>query len=204
MKPKFFRTQSEFSAWLEKNHDTATELWVGYYKKSTGRQSITWSESVDVALCWGWIDGVRKSIDEARYTNRFTPRRPGSNWSARNIKRAQELIELGFMQSAGRKAFEARTDDRSAIYSYEQRHNAVLDPEYVRQLRRNRKAWAFFESSPPSYRKAVAYWIKSAKREETRQRRLTRLIEDSANGQRVPPLTSAGRPAIDQTSRGTP
>jgi uncharacterized protein YdeI (YjbR/CyaY-like superfamily) len=107
-KPRFFRTQSELAAWLERNHDTAEELWVGYYKKSTGRDGITWPESVDEALCFGWIDSVRKGIDNERYMNRFTPRRPGSNWSAKNIKRARELIELGLMRPAGRNAFEAR------------------------------------------------------------------------------------------------
>ena len=189
MKPKFFRTQADFAAWLEQHHDSAEELWVGYYKKSSGRPSITWAESVDEALRFGWIDGIRKSIDGERYTNRFTPRRPTSTWSARNIKRVKELIEQGSMHPAGRKAFEARSDDRSSIYSYEQRHNATLDRDYERELRRNRKAWAFFQSSPPSYRKAVVHWVMSAKREETRRRRLSRLIEDSAEGRRVPPLT---------------
>jgi uncharacterized protein YdeI (YjbR/CyaY-like superfamily) len=114
MKPRFFRTQSEFSSWLERNHDRARELWVGYYKKSAGRSGITWPQSVDEALRYGWIDGVRKGIDDERYMNRFTPRKPGSNWSARNIKRAKELIEQGLMRPAGRKAFEARRKDRSA------------------------------------------------------------------------------------------
>jgi uncharacterized protein YdeI (YjbR/CyaY-like superfamily) len=192
-KPRFFRTQAEFALWLERHHDTANELWVGYYKKSTGQPSITWPESVDEALRFGWIDGVRKGIDDDRYMNRFTPRRPGSTWSAKNIKRAQELIALGIMRPAGRKAFQARTEDRSGIYSYEQRHLATLDPEYERQFRRKRKAWRFFESCPPSYRKAATHWVMAAKREETQRRRLARLIEDSAKGRTVPPLTPQRR-----------
>jgi uncharacterized protein YdeI (YjbR/CyaY-like superfamily) len=142
-KPKFFRTPSEFSSWLERHHDTAEELWVGYYKKSTGRPSLTWQDSVDEALRFGWIDSVRKGIDADSYMNRFSPRRSGSTWSAKNIKRAQELIELGRMRPAGRKAFDARRDDRSAIYSYEQGRMGPLDPEYERRFRRNKKAWAF-------------------------------------------------------------
>jgi uncharacterized protein YdeI (YjbR/CyaY-like superfamily) len=189
MKPRFFRTQSEFSSWLERNHDRATELWVGYYKKSAGRSGITWPQSVDEALRYGWIDGVRKGIDDERYTNRFTPRRPGSNWSARNIKRAKELIEQGLMRPAGRKAFEARREERSGVYSYEQRHLAKLDPEYERQFRADKGAWRFFQSSAPSYRKNAVYWVMSAKRDETRRRRLATLIESSAKGQTVPPLT---------------
>jgi uncharacterized protein YdeI (YjbR/CyaY-like superfamily) len=193
VRPRFFRTKSEFADWLERNHATAEEVWVGYYRKATGRATITWAESVDVALQYGWIDGVRKRIDDERYTNRFTPRGPKSTWSLRNIERARELIELGEMHPAGLRAFEARADERSAIYSYEQRHAAVLDPAYDREFRRNKKAWAFFASCPPSYRKAATHWVMSAKREETRRRRLARLIEDSAEHRRIPPLTPPGR-----------
>jgi uncharacterized protein YdeI (YjbR/CyaY-like superfamily) len=158
MRPTFFATQSEFRAWLEENHDTSRELWVGFYKKSSGKPSITWPESVDEALCFGWIDGVRRSIDDERYTNRFTPRKPRSTWSAVNIKRAKELVELGRMRPAGLEAFEARTDDRSAIYSYEQRHKATLDDDFERQFRANEQAWESFLARPPSYRKAAVYW----------------------------------------------
>ena len=192
MKPRFFRTQSELSSWLERNHDRAEELWVGYYKKSTGRPSISWSQSVDEALRFGWIDSVRKGIDDDRYMNRFTPRRPGSNWSARNIKRAQELIELGLMRPAGRKAFEARTEDGSEVYSYEQRE-AVFAELYEQQFRRNKKAWAFFQSCAPSYRKTTIHWVMAAKRDETRDRRLATLIRDSAKGETIPPLTPRRR-----------
>jgi len=179
-KPKFFRTPAEFSAWLERNHASAQEVWVGFHKKATGRPSMTWAESVDVALCFGWIDGIRKSIDGESYTNRFTPRRPTSNWSARNIGRVKELTAKGLMRPAGLAAFEGRADERSAIYSYEQRHNAKLAPGYERDFKRHKRAWAFFDSCPPSYRQTAIYWVMSAKREETRRRRLSKLIADSA------------------------
>lgn len=189
MRPTFFATRSEFRTWLEKHHEDEHELWLGLYKKSSGKPSITWPEAVDEALCFGWIDGVRKSIDDETYMNRFTPRNKRSNWSAVNIKRAKELIALGRMRPAGLKAFEARTDERSAVYSYEQRHAAKLDHAQERQLRANAKAWEFFQSRPPSYRKAAVYWVMSAKKEETRARRLAQLIDDSAAGRTVPPLT---------------
>lgn len=188
MRPKFFPTQAEFRAWLERNHDTATELIVGFYKKGSGKPSITWPEAVDEALCFGWIDSVRRTLDDERYTNRFTPRRRGSVWSKRNIERARELIEEGRMTPAGRKAFEARREDRSSLYSYERGHEPALDPAYERELRGNRDAWSFFEASAPSYRRAAIHWVMSAKREETRRRRLATLAEDSARGRRVKPL----------------
>lgn len=188
MRPTFFRTPADFRAWLEKNHARKTELYVGYYKKASGKTGITWQQSVDEALCFGWIDGVRRTVDEQRYTNRFTPRRRGSTWSAVNIARAKELIAEGRMTPAGLAAFEARTGDRISTYSYEQRKNPVLDPAYERALRKNKKAWTFFENSPPSYRKGVIHWVMSAKREETRARRLATLIEDSAAGRRIAPL----------------
>ena len=176
-------------AWLEENHDRATELWVGFHKKGSGRPSITWPESVDEALCFGWIDGVRKSLGPESYMIRFTPRKARSTWSAVNIKRARELAAEGRMRPAGLKAFEARTDDRSAIYSYEQRHAARLDPEHEREFRANAKAWDWFQSRPPSYRKTATWWVVSAKREETRLRRLRTLIEDSAQGKTIRQLT---------------
>jgi uncharacterized protein YdeI (YjbR/CyaY-like superfamily) len=185
VKPVFFRTPSDFRAWLEKHHDTASELYVGFYKKASGKPSITWPESVDAALSFGWIDGVRKSLDEKRYVIRFTPRKPRSTWSAVNIKRVKELTGLGLMRPAGLKAFEARADERSAIYSYEQRKAGVLDPASEREFRANEKAWTFFQAQPPSYRKAAIWWIISAKKEETRRRRLAALIADSARGRRI-------------------
>jgi uncharacterized protein YdeI (YjbR/CyaY-like superfamily) len=183
MRLKFFETQAEFRAWLEKNHATKTELYVGFHKKSSGKPSITWPEAVDVALCFGWIDGVRKSIDETSYANRFTPRRRGSNWSAVNINRVKELKKTGLMTPAGLAAFERRDEGRALAYSYE-RANARLDPAMEEAFRANEKAWAFFEARPPSYRKAVTWWVVSAKKEETRQRRLRTLIQDSA-GERL-------------------
>lgn len=186
MRPMFFATPAEFRAWLAEHHASATELVVGFYKKGSGRPSITWPESVDQALCYGWIDGIRRGLDADSYTIRFTPRKPRSTWSAVNIKRAKELIDEGLMQPAGRAAFEARADDRSAIYSYEQRHGAVLAPGHEQRFRANPTAWAFFQAQPPSYRKVAVYWVTSAKREETRLRRLDTLIAHSAAGRRLP------------------
>ena len=171
--------------WLEDNHATASELWVGFYRRASGKPSITWPELVDEELCFGWIDGVRKGIDDVSYSNRITPRKPRSTWSAINIARAKELIRQGRMRPAGLKAFERRTDDRSAIYSYEQRKAARLEPEAERAFRFNKKAWAFFESQQPSYRRTAIYWVISAKREETRRKRLATLIRDSQNGRTI-------------------
>ncbi|HVS04930.1 MAG TPA: YdeI/OmpD-associated family protein [Candidatus Dormibacteraeota bacterium] len=193
MKPRFFATAAELRAWLEDNHTTATELFVGFYRRDSGKPSITWQELVDEELCFGWIDGVRKGIDDVSYSNRITPRKPRSTWSAINIARARELIKQGRMRPAGLKAFERRTDERSAIYSYEQRTNSKLDPEAERTFRANKKAWAFFESQPPSYRKTAIYWVISAKREETRQKRLATLISDSQHGRTVGPLSRPPR-----------
>jgi len=187
-RPIFFKTQSAFRAWLEKNHATKKELLVGFYKKSSGRPSITWPEAVDEALCFGWIDGVRKSIDEARYTIRFTPRTARSVWSAVNIKRAKELKKQGLMHPAGIAAFARRSEEQSRIYSYE-RKRAALDPAFEQRFRANKRAWAFFESQPPSYKKAAVWWVVSAKREETKLRRLDALIDHSGRRERVPPLT---------------
>lgn len=189
MEPIFFATAAEFRTWLRKNHRTATEVLVGFHKRATGVPSITWPEAVDEALCFGWIDSVRRSIDEQRYTNRFTPRKSRSNWSAINVKRAKELIELGRMTAAGLAAFEARSDDRTAVYSYEQRKAATLDPDQGARFRRNAKAWEFFQAQAPWYRRAAVHWVVSAKREETRRKRLATLIGDSARGRRIGPLT---------------
>jgi uncharacterized protein YdeI (YjbR/CyaY-like superfamily) len=193
MKPIFFTTVSELRDWLEANHATASELMVGFYKRGSGKPSITWSELVDEELCFGWIDGVRMGIDGVSYANRITPRKPRSTWSAINIARAQELIRLGRMRPAGLKAFERRTDERSAIYSYEQRKKARLDPAAERSFRGNRKAWTFFQAQPPSYQRAAIWWVISAKREETRQKRLTTLIGDSRNSRTVGPLSRPPR-----------
>ena len=184
MKPKFFRTPADFRTWLEKNHATATELWVGFYKKDSGEPSITWSESVDQALCFGWIDGIRKRVDEISYQIRFTPRRRGSIWSAINIKRAKELVRQKQMRPTGLKAFAARIENKSGIYSYEQRSTELSEP-YAKLLKKNKAAWNFFEKQPPSYRKMIGWWIISAKKEETRMARLAKLISESAKGKRL-------------------
>jgi uncharacterized protein YdeI (YjbR/CyaY-like superfamily) len=184
MRIKYFKSPNDFRRWLEKNHGTTQELWVGYYKKSSGQPSITWPESVDEALCFGWIDGIRKSVDDLRYTSRFTPRKPGSIWSAVNIKRAQELSDKGLMQPAGIAAFNARKENKSGIYSYEQR-SANLDGPYEKKLRQNKAAWDFFYAQPPSYRKAINWWIVSAKQEVTRLKRLEKLIRESARRERL-------------------
>jgi len=188
VKPTFFATPAELRQWLDRNHATATELLVGFYKRGSGKASITWQELVDEELCFGWIDGVRQGIDEVRYSNRITPRKPRSTWSAVNIARAQELIRLGRMHPAGMAAFERRTEERSAIYSYEQRKSARLDPAAERSFRANKKAWTFFQAQAPGYRQAATWWVISAKREETRKKRLATLIADSALGRAIGPL----------------
>jgi uncharacterized protein YdeI (YjbR/CyaY-like superfamily) len=187
-KPRFFRTPEEFRAWLEERHASATEQWVGYYKKGSGRPSMTWPESVDEALCFGWIDGIRKSIDAERYTIRFTPRKATSTWSAVNVARVAELERAGRMHPAGQAAFASRATERTGTYSYENRHKASLSPEQERRFRRNRRAWAFFEQQPPGYRRTMVWWVVSAKRPETRERRLASLIEHSAAGKRIPAM----------------
>ncbi len=182
----FFATPDAFRKWLAKHAETAEELWLGYHKRSSGQPSITWPESVDEALCYGWIDGIRKTLDENRYTIRFTPRRTGSNWSAVNIGRAGELIKAGRMQPAGLREFEKRNEERSRRYSYE-RKTAKLSPEYERKLKAVPKAWKFFRSQAPWYQRTLSHWVMSAKREETRARRLARLIADSSRGQSIGP-----------------
>ena len=184
MKSTFFASSSELRQWLEEHHAETQELWVGFYKKSSGKPSITWPEAVDEALCFGWIDGVRKSIDDVSYTIRFTPRKPRSIWSAVNIKRAKELTRLGLMRQAGLKAFEKRAEEKSGIYAYEQK-NAELDDAYKQQFRANKKAWDFFQAQAPWYQRTATWWVISAKKEETRLRRLATLIEDSENGRTI-------------------
>lgn len=177
----FFESPAAWREWLAANHDTAAELWVGYYKKATGRPSITWPESVDQALCFGWIDGVRRRIDDESYMIRFTPRREGSTWSLVNTSRALELIQEGLMHPAGLAAFEVRDPGRTEEYSYERR-SQKLDEAYETEFRADAAAWAYWEAQPPHYRRGAAHWVMSAKREETRQKRLATLIADSAAG----------------------
>jgi uncharacterized protein YdeI (YjbR/CyaY-like superfamily) len=194
MRPLYFAAPADWREWLSRNHETCPELWVGFYKKGSGRASITWPESVDQALCFGWIDGVRKSIDEDRYVIRFTPRRPASAWSAVNLKRVAELKRAGLMQPAGLAAFARKAAAKSRIYSYEQRETASLGPAYEKLFREQPKAWQYFGSQPPGYRRLCAFWVISAKKEETRLRRLKALITDSAKGRRIPGLARKEAP----------
>jgi uncharacterized protein YdeI (YjbR/CyaY-like superfamily) len=191
--PKFFASPAEWRAWLEKQHADTQELWVGFYKRDSGRPSITWPESVDGALCFGWIDGVRKSIDAVSYKIRFTRRKQRSIWSAINIRRANELSKLGLMHSAGLAAFQKRDGDRSAIYAYEQRKTAKLPSPFEKEFRRNVEAWKFFQSQPPWYQRTSTYWVISAKKEETRSKRLATLIDCSARKLNIPPLNRPSR-----------
>jgi len=184
MQPTFFATPAAFRKWLQKHHDTAAELLVGFYKVGSGKKSITWPESVDAALSFGWIDGVRKRIDDESYTIRFTPRKRGSNWSAINIRRVAELEKLGLMTDAGRAAFALRSEAKSAIYAYENAPRE-LPREYEKRFKANRKAWEFWSNQAPWYRRVCTYWVTNAKKEETRERRLKTLIENSANQRRI-------------------
>ncbi len=188
MEPIFFPTAADLRAWFEANHDKIPALQVGYYKVGSGRPSISYKESVDLALCFGWIDSVRHSIDVESYTNRFTPRKPRSIWSAVNIKRISELIEQGQVHPAGLKAFAERDPARQNQYSGEQQ-NIALPDEYEAQFRANAAAWEHFQQRPPSYRRPAIWWVISAKQEATRRKRLATLIEDSANGRKIGPLT---------------
>lgn len=190
MDPSFFPTPADFRAWFAEHHESATELWVGFHKKGTGRASITWPESVDQALCFGWIDGIRKSLDADSYVIRFTPRKKGSHWSNVNTKRIGELVEQGLVTEAGLRAFELRSEANSGRASFEQ-DDVELPEEYVALFQANPAAWAFFSSEPPGYRKAATWWVISAKREETRRKRLATLVEDSADGLRLKQLRRA-------------
>lgn len=184
MSPTFFPSQSDFRAWLEKNHKTETELIVGYYKVDSGKPSMTWSQSVDQALCFGWIDGVRRSIDKESYCIRFTPRRPTSIWSDINIKKVEELTKLGLMTPEGLKAFGNRKDHRSRVYSFEN-DPVDLDPEYERRFKSNKAAWDFFTKQAASYKKVVFHWIMRAKQEKTQISRLEKVIHVSELGKRM-------------------
>lgn len=181
-KPKFFKTISSFHAWLKKNHSKETELWIGFYKKHTGKKSITYPEALDEALCFGWIDGVRKKQNEEIYKIRFSPRKTKSIWSQVNIKKVERLKKEGKMQPSGLKAYQSLDEERINKYSFEQ-ESVKLDPNYKKKF--TKKAWRFFDSQPPYYKKAATWWVMSAKKEETRSRRLNILISDSKNGERI-------------------
>lgn len=191
--PRYFSTPAEWRAWLEEHHASVPELWVGFHKRGSGRPSITWPESVDQALCFGWIDGVRRRIDDERYAIRFTPRRTGSTWSNINLRRVEELTRLGLMHQAGRAAHAARSAAKSGIYAYEQRKGARLPAAMEARFKRSRKAWTFFGAQPAWYRRTAVWWVVSAKKEDTRLRRLETLIAESAAGRTIRPLSRTER-----------
>jgi uncharacterized protein YdeI (YjbR/CyaY-like superfamily) len=190
--PIYFESPEQLRDWFDANHETAGELWLGYWKKAAGRPTVTWAQAVDEALCVGWIDTTRYSIDELRSRQRFTPRRKGSNWSAVNIANVERLTREGRMRPAGIRAFEARTEARTAVYSYEQRHEARLTDDEEARFRANGAAWAWFQDRPRAYRTGATWWVVNVKRPETRERRLTQLIEESAKGLRPKALTPPG------------
>jgi uncharacterized protein YdeI (YjbR/CyaY-like superfamily) len=188
-KPKFFATREKFREWLEKNHASATELLVGFHKKSSGKKSITYAEALDEALCFGWIDGVRRSLDETSYQQRFTPRRARSIWSLVNVKHVERLKKDGRMHAAGLAAYEQRDPKRTGIFSFENTPRE-LSAECEKEFRKTKGAWEYFQTYPPYLKKTVSYWVMSAKKEETRSARLRRLIECSARGERIGVLPS--------------
>ena len=194
--PNFFATPETFRRWLENHHETERELLVGFHKTSSGKPSITWPQSVDEALCFGWIDGVRRRIDDESYSIRFTPRKPTSIWSAVNIKRMGELIATSRVRPAGLAAFGRRSEKKSAVYAYEQRGEVALDPAFEGELRRDKAAWRYLQGEAPWYRRLTTYWVMSAKREETRRKRLAELIAASVAGRRIkqviPPAPEKG------------
>ena len=184
MTATFFATPAEFRKWLKDNHKNKRELLVGFYKVDSGKPSITWPQSVDQALCFGWIDGIRRSIDAESYSIRFTPRKPTSIWSAINIKKVEQLTKDGLMTAAGKKAFALRTANRSAIYSHE-KETVTLAPAYEKQFKKNKAAWYFFKQQPPSYKKVITHWIMNAKQEKTRIARLEKTIQESKQQKRM-------------------
>ena len=198
--PLFFARPELFRAWLEKYHETTSELLVGFHKRDSGRDSMTWPESVAEALCFGWIDGVRRRIDDESYTIRFTPRKASSIWSSVNTKKMHELIAANRVHPAGLRAFERRTEAKSSVYSYENRHSAVFDADAEREFRRNKAAWKFFERCPPWYRRTATWRVISAKRPETRAKRLAELIACSAEERAIPSL-ALGRPPLASRSK---
>ena len=188
-KPTFFATPDALRGWFEANHATAAELFVGLYKRTSGRPSISWPQAVDEALCFGWIDGVSRSLGADAWMIRFTPRRPGSIWSKVNVAKVAKLRELGKMRPAGERAFAARSEAKTGVYSFERPEPAQLTAAQAARLRANAEAAAFFEAQAPWYKRTATHWVVSAKREDTRERRLAQLIEDSAAGRRIAPLT---------------
>jgi uncharacterized protein YdeI (YjbR/CyaY-like superfamily) len=189
---RYFKSQADFRKWLSRNHDKVSELWLGLRKKASGLPSVTYKEAVDEALCFGWIDGVRKSVDESSYKIRLTPRRPKSIWSRINIKRADELKRLGLMQPPGLKAFEARDPAKADLYSFENAPR-TLDASYERTFKKNKKAWEYFQTLPAYYKRISVFYITSAKKEETRERRLLALIDLCSKGERLSIVTGKSK-----------
>lgn len=189
MKPKFFATPEKFREWLKENHASVNELLVGFHKKSSGKKSITYAEALDEALCFGWIDGVKRSLNETSYTQRFTPRRARSIWSLVNVKHVERLKKDGRMHAAGLAAYEQRDPKRTGIYAFENAPRE-LSAEYEKEFRKVKGAWEYFQTYPPYLKKTVSFWVMSAKKEETRSTRLRRLIECSARGERIGVLPS--------------
>ena len=192
-RPSFFPSPAEFRAWLAQHHDKQQELLAGFYKVATGKASITWNESVDEALCYGWIDGVRKRLSDEAYTIRFTPRRPDSFWSKKNIASMERLLAEGRVQPAGLAAYQARKGEKSGAYSFEQAQAPELSPQHRAAFQAEQPAWEFFQAQPPGYRKTMIHWIMSAKQEKTQLRRLQRVIEASAQAQRVDLMAPFGK-----------
>lgn len=185
---KFFKTQDALRKWLEKNHNKKDELWLGYYKKTSGKQSVTYAQAVDEAICFGWIDGIAKGIDEEKYCQRYTPRRPKSIWSAVNIKKVTELTKVGRMHEAGLKTFNNRDLNQAGLYSFEQKE-ITMPSAYIRKFKANKKAWQYFSNMPKGYQKTATWWVISAKQDATRLRRLDTLIKDSEAGRKIALLT---------------
>jgi uncharacterized protein YdeI (YjbR/CyaY-like superfamily) len=193
--PTFFATQARFRTWLARNHDKATELFVGFYRKDSGKGGLTYAEALEEALCFGWIDGVRLPIDHESYTNRFSPRKTNSYWSAVNIARAKALQAAGRIMPPGLAAFERRDEERAARYSFEAK-NAAFDAPSLKKFRSNRKAWAYFSAKAPGYRRITTFWVMSAKQQATRDRRLATLIAWSAQERPMPLLGPASKRKI--------
>ncbi|GMV05646.1 MAG: hypothetical protein AMXMBFR53_19230 [Gemmatimonadota bacterium] len=186
--PRVFKDQAAFRAWLSKNHDRVAELWVGFYNKASGKAAMTYPEAVDESLCWGWIDGIKKKVDADRYTNRFTPRKTVSKWSDVNLRRYAELDAEGRIAEPGKAAFARFDPEKHRAYSFEARPEA-FPPELEKAFRKEKKAWAFFMDQPPGYRRLCIHWVSSAKKEETRLRRLAKLVDHSTAGERVPEMS---------------
>jgi uncharacterized protein YdeI (YjbR/CyaY-like superfamily) len=192
MKPRYFKSQSEFRKWLETNHATETELMLGFYKKGSGKASITYPEALDEALCFGWIDGVRRRLTDDAYVQRFSPRKAKSIWSNVNVRHVERLKKLGRMAPAGLKAYELKDPKKTGVYSFENRPRE-LSPAYEKQFRSNKKAWEFFQKQPPGFKRLMIFRVMEGKQEETRQRRLEQLIESSGKGERLGVMSSKSK-----------